>query len=276
MSDRGWFEVRRFPHDIIMVREPHHSEDVKSYLIEGERDVAVIDTGLGVGDFASLVSELSPRRPRLLQTHAHWDHIGASHRFTDVLVHPTEADTLRLGIPGERYDDVFWRDPFDHAHVPAGFNSGAGVAGVESTGWLEDGDRIDLGKRELEVIHTPGHSPGGVSFLDRQARALFCGDLLYLGQMYVFFANSDPTSFRASLQRVASLANELDAVFPSHGPSPIGPSHVLAIHDAFAEVWGGRLPERHGSLYGHAIAVYDFGGFSFLLPPEGPPQTPTS
>jgi glyoxylase-like metal-dependent hydrolase (beta-lactamase superfamily II) len=70
--------VRRFPHAVTMIREPHHREDVKSYLIEGSHDVAVLDTGTGAGDFAGLVASLSLRRPRILQTHADWDHIGAT------------------------------------------------------------------------------------------------------------------------------------------------------------------------------------------------------
>lgn len=269
MPGQDWFEVRRFPHAVTMIREGRHSEDVKSYLIGGDRDVAVIDTGLGVGDFAGLVAELSSRRPRVLQTHAHWDHIGASCRFADVLVHPSEAGALRQGISPERYSEVFWRDPFDRGAVPRDFDASAGVSGSEPTGWLEHGDRIDLGGRELEVFHTPGHSPGGVSFLDRQTRALFSGDLLYLGWMYVFFANSDAAAFRESLRRVAALTDEFDTIFPSHGPSPIAPADVLAIRDAFEEVWDGRRPDRLGSLYGYAVSIYDFGAFSFLLPAEG-------
>jgi glyoxylase-like metal-dependent hydrolase (beta-lactamase superfamily II) len=262
--------VRRFPHAITMIREPHHSEDVKSYLVEGDRDVAVIDSGLGVDDFAALVARLSGRRPRLLQTHAHWDHIGASHRFVDVHVHPSEADAVRQGVTPERYNEVFWRDAFDHTRVPAGFDTTSGISGIEPSGLFEDSDLIDLGGRELEVIHTPGHSPGGVSFLDRQGRALFCGDLLYLGLMYVFFANSDPAAFRASLRSVASFAKKLDAIYPSHGPSPISPGDIHVIRDAFEEVWNGRAPDQYSSLYGYSVAVYDFGRFSFLLPPEGP------
>ena len=64
VSEQEWFEVRRFPHGVTMIREPYHDEDVKSYLIEGSRDVAVIDTGLGVGDFACLVASLSSRSAR--------------------------------------------------------------------------------------------------------------------------------------------------------------------------------------------------------------------
>ena len=105
-----------------MIREPHHCEDVKSYLIEGSRDVAVLDTGTGAGDFAGLVGALSSRRPRILQTHADWDHIGASFRFGDVLVHPSEADKLRAGYPAARYVAAFLgRAP----PTPAGFRAGS-------------------------------------------------------------------------------------------------------------------------------------------------------
>ena len=57
---QGWFDVRRFANGVTMIREPHHREDVKSYLIEGSRDVAVLDTGTGAGDFVGLVASSHP------------------------------------------------------------------------------------------------------------------------------------------------------------------------------------------------------------------------
>lgn len=267
LSDQSWFEVRRFPHAVTMIREPHHREDVKIYLIEGSRDVAVLDTGTGAGDFAGLVASLSSRRPRILQTHAHWDHIGASFRFDDVLVHPAEAETLRAGYPADRYIEAFSPKSVEPSRVPADFDPSAGIPGREPTGWLEHGDRIDLGDRTLEVFHTPGHSPGGVSFLDRDARALFAGDLLYLGRMFVYFPGSDPAAFRESLRLAAELAGEVDTIYPAHEAVPLVPDDVRAIRDAYETVWAGRAPERYGSLFGHRAAIHDFGRFSFLLPP---------
>lgn len=268
MAEQDWFEVQRFPHDITMIREPHHAEDVKSYLVEGGRDVAVLDTGMGVGDFARLVANLSARRPRVLQTHAHWDHIGASWRFDEVHVHPAEADGLRSGYPADRFAGKFSGESVDRTRLPADFDATAGILGREPTGWLEHGDRIDLGGRELEVFHTPGHSPGGVTFLDRQGRALFPGDLLYLGRMFVFFPGlSDPAAFRDSLRLAAELADEVDAVYPAHDTSPITPDDVREICDAFETVWAGRNPDRHDAIYGLDTTSHDFGRFSFHLPP---------
>lgn len=266
MSDAYWFEVHRCGDGITMIREPHHDEDVKSYLIEGGQKVAVLDTGLGVGDFAGLVGSLSDREPVVLQTHAHWDHIGASHHFRDVRVHPAEAAMLRAGCTPARYTAAFSSDAVDEGFLPVDFTASAGLPGREPTGWLEHGDRVDLGGRELEVFHTPGHSPGGLTFLDRNARALFVADLLYHGRMYVFLATSDAAAFRDSLRLAAALADEVDVVYPAHGPSPLSPDDVRAIRDAYETVWAGRAPDRTGSLFDLPTTIHDFGHFSFLLP----------
>src|SRR5215211_8879297 len=129
LPDQGWFEVRRFPHAVTMIREPHHYEDVKSYLIEGSRDVAVLDTGTGAGDFAGLVGTLSSRHPRILQTHADWDHIGASYRFDEVLVHPSEAEKLRAGYPADRYAKAFSPKSVDPNRLPSDFDPSSGIPG---------------------------------------------------------------------------------------------------------------------------------------------------
>lgn len=269
MSEGEWFEVAHFPHDIIMIREPHHNEDVKSYLIEGAHDVAIVDTGMGVGDFAGLAASLSSRRPRVLQTHAHWDHFGASHHFDDVLVHSSEAAFLREGRSPQKLAAAFSGDAVNLSRLPADFDPSAGLPGCHPTGWLEDGGQIDLGGRILEIIHTPGHSPGGVTFLDRQARALVVGDLLYLGPMYVFFPDSDPAAFRESLRRVVAVLDVVETVYPAHGPAPIEPGDIVAIQQAFEEVWLGRPPDAERSLLGYDVTAYEFGEFSFLLPPGG-------
>ena len=157
MAESDWFEVQRFPNAVTMIREPHHSEDVKSYLVEGDRDIAVLDTGLGVGDFSGLVASLSSRRPRVLQTHAHWDHIGATHQFDDVAVHPSEAEGLRRGYPPDRYHAQFTPELAEVSRLPGTFDPAIGIPGIEPTSWINHGDRFDLGGRELEVFHTPGH-----------------------------------------------------------------------------------------------------------------------
>ncbi|MEZ4564951.1 MAG: MBL fold metallo-hydrolase [Thermomicrobiales bacterium] len=261
-----WYEVQHFPRGITMIREPHQREDVKSYLVEGARDVAVIDTGTGAGDFPGLVAALSSKRPRVLQSHAHWDHAGHSYAFDEVLIHPAEAAWLRGGFPAQRYIAAFGPEQADAAFIPAGFDPAGGMRGTEATGTLEHGDVIDLGNRALEVIHTPGHSAGGVSFLDRTGRALFVADVVYLAGMYLFFPDSDTEAFRISLERLAAVIDDVDLVFPAHGDSPMTPQDVRDIRAAFAQVCAGEIAAAEDVLLGYEIDVYDFGRFSFLLP----------
>ncbi len=265
MAD-AWFEVQHFPHGITMIREPHQSEDVKSYLVEGERDVAIIDTGTGAGDFPGLVASLSSKRPRVLQSHGHWDHAGHSHAYDEVLIHPTEVEWLRGGFPAQRYIAAFSPGQADVEFIPAGFDPSGGMRGTEATGTIEHGDLIDLGNRVLEVIHTPGHSAGGVTFLDRTGRALFVADVVYLAAMYLFFPDSDTEAFRVSLDRLIAVLDEVDLVFPSHGDAPMTPQDVRDIHAAFLQVCAGEVVAEEHSLLGYDVDCYDFGRFSFLLP----------
>ncbi|MDQ2651412.1 MAG: hypothetical protein M3Z20_00065, partial [Chloroflexota bacterium] len=120
--------------------------------------------------------------------------------------------------------------------------------------------------RVLEVIHTPGHSEGGVTFLDRTGRALFVADVVYLSSMYLFFPDSDTEAFRVSLDRLVAVLDEVDLVFPAHGDSPMTPQDVRDIQAAFAQVSAGDVTAEERSLLGYDVDSYDFARFSFLLP----------
>ena len=266
VNRQNWFEVVRFPAGVTMIAEPGHEEDVKSYLVEGERDVAVLDTGMGVGDFAGLVASLSDRQPIVLHSHAHFDHIGASAAFERVYVHASEADDLREGYPGELFRPWFTPDHLVGDRLPDDFDvERASIAGCEPTGTIEHGQRFDLGGRVLEAFHTPGHSPGGITLLDREARVLFPGDAVYAGPMFAWKAYSDPVAYRESLRLLAELSELVDVVYPSHNRVPLSPEEVRTMHAAYEEVWAGRTLDRSDD----QKDIFEFGDFSFWLPRGG-------
>lgn len=263
-TSHGWFDVEHFPNGIMMIAEPGHYEDVKSFLVEGDQDVAVLDTGMGVGDFAGLVATLSDREPIVLHSHAHFDHIGASHCYERVLVHPAEADDLRAGYPNEKFKPWFSANFLVGNRLPGEFDvEKASIPGCEPTGELNHGDRIDLGGRMLEVFSTPGHSPGGVTLLDRANRALFPGDAIYAGPMFAYRPYSDPVRYRETLELLAKLSGHVDVVYPSHNAVPLEPADVKAMHHAYEEIWAGRTPDREDS----EKHVFEFDTFSFWLRP---------
>jgi glyoxylase-like metal-dependent hydrolase (beta-lactamase superfamily II) len=268
----AWAHVERYRDGIAWVQEPL----VRSGLVEGERDIAVIDTGMGVVDFRALVTGFSDRAPLVLQTHAHWDHVGGSHLFSRVLVHPAEADAVRQGLSHERFVRVMQRFSSQFA-MPDSWNpETAAIPGVEPTGLLHDGDTIDLGDRTLEVIHTPGHSPGGLSFLDRAGRVLFVGDAINRATMLLCLPGSDPHAFLSSVRHLAELAGEVDAIVPGHG-NLLAPADVRDVRDAFEEVYAGRAPDDREELdMGQPqlipAAVYRFDGFEFKVTPGSLPS----
>jgi glyoxylase-like metal-dependent hydrolase (beta-lactamase superfamily II) len=264
MTSHGWFDVVQFPHGITMIAEPGHYEDVKSFLIEGDRDVAVVDTGMGVGDFAALVRSLTSREPIVVHTHAHFDHIGASSAYERILVHESEAGDLLAGYPNQQFRRWFEPQYMADIALPDGFDPDTAVIHPATpTGYLRHGDRIDLGSRELEIYHTPGHSPGGISIFDPVAKALFPGDAIYLGPMFAFRDDSDPAAYRESLRLLSELASRSEVVYPSHNQVPLSPETVLEMHQAYEDIWAGRKPNDSND----ERDLFRFDGYSFALAP---------
>lgn len=258
-----WFQVEEFPHGVTMIAEPLHEEDVKSYLVVGEALTAVLDTGMGVGDFAGLVASLTTRPTIVLQSHAHFDHVGASAQFERVHVHPSEADVLRAGVPNARLGRWLAAPHMDPAHLPATCDPAtAFIAGCEPTGTIEAGDVFDLGGRVLEAFHTPGHSPGGITLLDRANRLLFPGDAVYMGPMFAYSPTSDAVAYRESLRLLAELARVVDTVYPSHNRVPMTPDEVIAMHESYEAIFAGRMPDAVLS----DRLLHSFDGYSFALP----------
>jgi glyoxylase-like metal-dependent hydrolase (beta-lactamase superfamily II) len=271
VSDQDWYEIAEIGNGITIIGEPLHDENIKSYLVEGERDVAVIDTGLGVGDFAAVVRSLSEKAPVVLQTHGHWDHFGGSHAFERVFVHESEAYALERGFPNTMYKPLFTPKRLKKAVLPGDFDpETAAIPPVEPTGTLDTGDTVDLGGRVLEVFHTPGHSQGGLSFLDSQTGILFAGDAINYGGIWLFLPRSDAAAYRETARLLASLADRVSAVYPAHGKVPLPPDDLRRIHEQFEEVWAGREPDRRvkwdiGFPDRVPVDVHDFGDFTFLL-----------
>ena len=70
---------------------------------------------------------------------------------------------------------------------------------------LTDHDIIDIGGREIEVLHTPGHSPGHLCFLEKSRGYLFTGDLVYKDILFAYYPSTDPEAYLDSLEKVAAL-----------------------------------------------------------------------
>ncbi len=166
---------------------------------EGTDDAVVVDPGFDPAAVHGLLASAGKEPVAILATHAHGDHAGAAGDFAGelpVFVH--EADAVAFT------DEAAWNAGFDNPLAP-----------VKDLRTFADGDVLAFAGFALEVLHTPGHTPGHCCFLTDAL--VFSGDLVFAGSVgRSDFPNGDPTSMRTSLRRFLTLPDELP-VFPGHG-----------------------------------------------------------
>ena len=114
------------------------------------------------------------------------------------------------------------------------------VRPVPATRLLGDGEVIDLGDRAFEVIHTPGHSPGGIALCEKKTGALLSGDIVYDGPLIDDAYHSDLGDYEKSLRRLARMSIQI--VHGGHFSSFAG-SRLGTIIDEYLA--GRRLPGCH-------------------------------
>jgi glyoxylase-like metal-dependent hydrolase (beta-lactamase superfamily II) len=170
--------------------------------LEGSEDALVVDPGFFPERVHELLKAAGKRAVAALATHGHYDHIGSAALFcgSEIPFYIHKDDELALTDPRG------WG---------AGFvTEGVGRPGDVRT--VSDGEVIDVAGFSLEVLHTPGHTPGHICF--KADEWIFTGDLVFKGAIgRSDFPNSDPEAMEASLRRFLALPDPL-AVYPGHGP----------------------------------------------------------
>lgn len=163
---------------------------VNAFVAVGEEYAAVIDTACGIGDLGAVVKQLTDKPVKILLTHNHFDHTGGIYHFPGAQIYMHSADDgLMDRMMGMSPDGTFngLREFYIKTRGPVRCPQYA----VEDLlalvpqpcpeshfCWsaVSHGDEIDLGGRILKVIHTPGHTDGGVCYLDAESGILFSGD----------------------------------------------------------------------------------------------------
>jgi len=189
---------------------------VNVYLIIGRERAALIDSGLGIGDLRAHIAAITSLPCIVLNTHSHWDHIGANTQFGETAIHELEADAVARE-PHMGAIRKAMQKPRARAALPPSFDPAEyRVRTRPAARILHDEDLIDLGDHTLRVLHIPGHSPGHIAYLDAANGTLFTGDTACLGPVYACFPGSDPAALAASAQRMAALPG-VRTVCPGHG-----------------------------------------------------------
>lgn len=262
-SADDWFEVYRVAPGVFAIYEPFQWQEVISYLILGSERALLFDTGLGISSISGVVSELTTLPVTVLNSHTHFDHIGSNAVFSQVLAMNTDFTRQRAqGIAHEVVREEVSPDALCRP-LPEGVDAETfHIAPFEITEFIEDGHRIDLGDRTLDVLSIPGHTPDAVALLDAEAGFLWTGDSFYEGPIWLFVEETDLEAYGRSVERLAALAPQLTTVFPAHNTPVAQPERLVELRDAFAQVQAGTV---EGEDRGNGRVVYDFGAFSLLM-----------
>ena len=168
------------------------------------KKAAIVDPSLGSTDaLLEKAAEGDLSIEKILLTHSHWDHIADLHLLKNrtngsIYVHPLDAQNVEH--PGSDGIPLFF--PIK-ATIPDHF--------------LQDGDVVKVGNLQLQVIHTPGHSPGSVCFYIAGKKLLISGDTLFKGTIgNLKLPTGEPMKMRHSLRRLAEFAPDTYVV-PGHG-----------------------------------------------------------
>jgi len=233
----SWFDVRELEPGVHLIGEPGH---VNSFLVQGSKSAVLLDTGLGVANIRTVAQALTDKPLLVVNSHYHFDHTGGNGLFEDVAIHRIGGPLLERATPDEfafLYMEYTRRvleawGPFKEADdlyfhlitaerlvrpLPDGFDPKAyRITPSRANRLLEDGDVLELGGRQLEVLHTPGHSPDCICLIDRNHGLLFGGDTVNTGPVYAQYEESDLNKFADSLARLASMRDDVRRVFVCH------------------------------------------------------------
>ena len=163
------------------------------YLVEGETKEILIDAGTKIKDLDKLVASITDKPVTLVATHVHPDHTGSAiDYFPEIYINP--ADTI--GIP---------------EFMP---NYKGKVC------FLKDGEILDLGGRTLEVVFTPGHTPGSTTFVDKDAAYGFSGDSFGSGNLLL----------GVDFSTLISTCKKMSTVIEKYGIKYLYPGHYFGMN----------------------------------------------
>ena len=205
------------------------------YLVEGNDRAILIDVGTRIADLDKIVTSITTKPVTLVATHVHPDHTGSA----------------------INYFPVIWINPGDTVNIPSMMADYKG-----EVRFLKDGEIIELGGRELEVVFTPGHTPGSVTFIDTNAGYGFSGDSFGSGNLLLSVDFSTLIATCEKMERMIQKYN-IRQLYPGHfmGRNPETPQRIRDMITLSRDVMSGKVkgePNPRGML-GLDLVISDYG-----------------
>lgn len=174
---------------------------------DATHQAAVIDPGGDIDLILASAARLGVTIVKVLLTHGHIDHAGGTAEI---------ASRLAVPIEGPQREDEFWIRQLPEQCRMFGFPH---CEAFTPDRWLDDGDTVRFGNVVLEVLHTPGHTPGHVCFFHRPSKLAVVGDVLFEGSIgrTDFPRGNHAALIRSIRERLWPLGDDVEFL-PGHGP----------------------------------------------------------
>ena len=196
------------------------------YLVKGDREAALLDTGVGCGSLDRLIRSLTNLSVKVIITHGHVDHAMGAGAFEDVWISPLDREVYAEHSQTETRLDYI-RGSVMPGSMPEAANATANMLEApkpfDQFHPLHIGDKFDLGGISLEILEGTGHTPGCVTILIPELRTLLLGDACN-PFTYLFDSTcSTVADYREMLLRLkVSVEGRYDRVLLCHGPDGQG------------------------------------------------------
>jgi len=174
---------------------------------EHTNQAAVVDPGGDIELILDAVQQQGITLTKILLTHAHIDHVGATAQL---------AEQLNIPIEGPHKADEFWLSGLPDQSRMFGFPP---VKSFTPTRWLADNDTVTIGNQTLTVLHCPGHTPGHVVFYHEPSGLAQVGDVLFKGSIgRTDFPQGDHHALLTSIHDKLIPLGDNVTFIPGHGP----------------------------------------------------------
>jgi glyoxylase-like metal-dependent hydrolase (beta-lactamase superfamily II) len=201
------------------------------YLIEGEERALLIDAGTYMPKLDRIAAMLTDKPVMLALTHLHGDHAGAVDCFPEIWMNPN--DTVLIPNPNPYKGKI---------------------------NYLADGEIIDLGGRQIEVMYTPAHTSGSTTFFDKEHHYGFSGDA---------FGSTNLLLFGGTFKQLIATTSRTAAYMQKHGIEKLFPGHyqgnpetlqrILDEKKMSEEVLSGKRTGEKNNTSGLNSYIYDYG-----------------
>ena len=262
-----WYQIYESADGVYSIVEPFQIQETISHLIVGDERALLFDTGIGLLPLKPVVERITNLPVTVLNSHTHYDHVGGNWEFSSVLAIDSEYTRANMaGFDDERIGNDFHAEAFCKG-APEGVEiSSFYTKPWQASRYVEDGETIDLGGRQLQVLHVPGHTPDAVALLDAENRLLFTGDSWYDASLWLFARETNLDDYAVSISRLAKLENDVDFILGAHNEARLAAGKLRIVDGALEKLRSGGYVGKEDA-YGRL--AFEIDDIHFLTSQSG-------